>query len=224
MNIRVIFEDNQILVIEKPVNIPVQRDISEDDDVLTILKQYIKEKYNKPGNVYLGLVHRLDRPTGVIMVFARTSKAAGRLSSQIREGSFRKSYFAVTHGRLGKPENRLKHYLLKNSSTNTVRVVVKGTPDSQEAELEYTEVRYSGGLSLMSINLITGRSHQIRVQFSVTGHPLWGDQKYGPRLNKPGQQLALWSTEIEFFHPVSGEKINFRCNPPHEKPWDLFGF
>lgn len=221
-DINILFEDNHILVVEKPVNIPSQADSSNDLDILTLLKQYLKEKYNKPGNVYLGLVHRLDRPVGGIMVFAKTSKAASRLSEQIRKHEFEKKYLAIVRGKLEKSKDTLVHYLLKDSSTNIVKVVSKDTDNSKEAILEYEMIECKEGLSLVKIKLKTGRSHQIRIQFSEIGHPLFGDQKYGVNVNKVGQQIALWSNELRFEHPVTKEKLDFKLLPPKIYPWDLF--
>lgn len=221
-NIPVIFEDNHLLVVEKPVNIPVQEDSSGDPDLLSMLKDYVKHKYNKPGNVYLGLVHRLDRPVGGVMTFARTSKAASRLSEQVRNHEFKKSYLAVVHGKPGENSGRLEHYLLKDARTNTVKVVLSSDPGGKKAVLEYQVVGVNGKLSLVKVNLVTGRSHQIRVQFAAIGHPLFGDQKYGAQLNSPGQQIALWSNLISLRHPTTKEEMTFSSLPPDEHPWDLF--
>jgi len=222
MNIPVIYEDNHILIAEKPVNIPSQKDESEDDDILTLLKNDIKKRYDKPGNVYLGLVHRLDRPAGGVMVFARTSKAAARLSSQMRSGGFKKTYMAVVIGKPESPKGSLKNFLIKDAKTNTVRTTDKTAGGAKPAMLDYEVVEHTEGLSLVRINLLTGRPHQIRVQFSAIGHPLWGDQKYGRDFNKPGQQLALWAVEIAFDHPVTKERISFSSPLPVAEPWSIF--
>lgn len=218
----VIYEDNHLLVVKKPVNMPVQRDSTNDEDLLTVLKKYIKEKYNKPGNVYLGLVHRLDRPTGGIMVFARTSKAASRLSDAIRKREFYKTYLAVVHGILKDKKGKMEDYLLKNKNTNIVNVVDKNTKGAKYAYLEYNVLSESRNFSLVKINLHTGRAHQIRVQFSNAGHFLYGDQKYGRGVNSPGQQIALWSNEISFIHPTTKKNVTFKCNPPDKAPWNRF--
>lgn len=220
--IKVIYEDNHLLVVEKPVNIPVQEDESGDIDMLSILKEDIKRRYNKPGNVYLGLVHRLDRPTGGVMVFAKTSKAASRLSMQVRNREFKKVYFAIVHGM---PQDRigtLKHHLLKDGSSNTVAVLSKPVEGTKEAVLDYAVLEGIMGLSLICLNLHTGRSHQIRVQLSTIGHPLYGDQKYGGKMNKPGQQLALWATEITLIHPIYHQEMTFKSFPPQIEPWTRF--
>ena len=220
--IRIIFEDNHILVVEKPVNIPSQKDKSENDDMLTLLKKDIKERYAKPGNVYLGLVHRLDRPAGGVMVFAKTSKAASRLSEQIRSGSFKKIYYAVVHGNPDKRQGLLRDFLLKDEQTNIVSIADESMPGAKLAILTYEEIDYVNGLSLVKVDLQTGRPHQIRVQFRRIGNPLWGDQKYGRNKSRTGQQLALWAHEVMFRHPVSHETLSFICPLPEKDPWNLF--
>lgn len=220
--VKIIYEDNHLLVVEKPVNIPSQKDESCDRDMLTILKDDLKIRYNKPGEVYLGLVHRLDRPVGGVMVFAKTSKAASRLSEQIRKGEFEKIYLAVVHGRIKENSGRLVNYLLKDMNTNTVFSVSKNVEGAKEAILEYLALEYKEGLNLLRVNLKTGRSHQIRVQLSTLGHPLFGDQKYGSKINKPGQQIALWSNKITLMHPTKNEEMIFYCDPPKTNPWNLF--
>lgn len=214
--INIIYEDNHLLVVEKPINIPVQADISGDMDFLTILKKYIKEKNNKPGNVYLGLIHRLDRPVGGIMVFAKTSKCASRLSEQVRNRTFKKTYYAVVCGKL---ENcgTFKDYLLKNHRENIVIVNKNG----KEAVLDYQLIEYKNDYSLVKINLKTGRAHQIRVQFSSRGHALYGDQKYNKN-SKVGEQIALFSNNITFVHPITKEKLSFTLPIPNRKPWNMF--
>ncbi len=218
--ISLLFEDNHLLVVEKPVNIPTQGDASGDLDLLSLLKEDLKVRYQKPGQVYLGLVHRLDRPVGGVMVFAKTSKAAARLSEQIRTGQFRKTYLAVVHGQPEK-SGRLEHFLAKDRATNTVQVS-SSVAAGKKAILEYEALMEREGLSLVRINLLTGRSHQIRVQFSTIGHPLYGDQKYGASLNTPGQQLALWSHQIKCLHPTKKEEMTFSSSPPPVNPWYLF--
>lgn len=214
---KVIYEDNHLLVVEKPQNVLVQADNTNDLDLLTSLKKYIKEKYNKPGEVYLGLVHRLDRPVGGVMVFARTSKAASRLSNMIRMHEFEKTYLAIVEGMLPE-EGVFEDYLLKLENENKTIVDKNG----KYSKLSYKLLSYTDGLSLVKIKLDTGRSHQIRVQFSSRGYALWGDQKYNFKA-KVGEQIALWSYELKFKHPVRDEIMNFKCNPPIKYPWTLFG-
>ena len=213
---KIIYEDNHLLVVLKPINIPVQEDDSKDLDMLTMIKQYIKEKYNKPGNVYLGLVHRLDRPVSGIMVFAKTSKAASRLSEQIRNHTFKKEYMAVLCGKTPK-KDILVDKLLKNPKTNTTVVSEKG----KEAILSYELIKYKNNYSLVKINLETGRSHQIRVQFSSRGYPLYGDQRYNKKA-LPKQQIALFANRLEFIHPVTKEKLFFEEELPNFEPWNIF--
>lgn len=214
--INVIYEDNHLLVVEKPINIPTQEDNTKDKDLLTILKEYIKEKYNKPGNVYLGLVHRLDRPVGGIMVFARTSKAASRLSEQVRNKTFKKTYNAVVIGNI-ENTGKLKDYLLKDEKRNIVKVDEKG----KEAILNFKKLNFKDNMSLVEINLETGRSHQIRVQMSHHGYPLFGDQKYNKNA-KVGEQIALFAKKIEFAHPTTNELLTFELDLPNRYPFTIF--
>lgn len=219
--LKVIYEDNHIIVVEKPVNIPSQGDKTGDTDMLTIIKEYIKEKYNKPGNVYLGLIHRLDRPVGGVMVFAKTSKAAARLSEQVREKEFQKSYLVIVDGKMEKEKETLEDYLLKNEKTNTSKVVKEGTKNSKYASLDYEVLKYDKelNLSVLKILLHTGRHHQIRVQLSSRGHSIYGDQKYGGRGH--GKQIALWAYKLQISHPVSKEKIEFIDIPEKIGSWKI---
>ena len=213
--IKVLYEDNHILVVEKPINMPTQEDDSKDPDLLNELKKYIKEKYNKPGNVYLGLVHRLDRPVGGVMVFAKTSKAASRLSEQVRVHKLEKSYYAVIEGKL--EEGTLKDKLLKDEKTNNTIV----SPNGKESVLSFKNITYKDGLSLVDIKLETGRSHQIRVQFSSRNHPLYGDQRYNKHA-KVGEQIALFAYKLSFEHPVTKERMEFKLDKPNKYPWNIF--
>ena len=221
--LNVIYEDNHVIVVIKPQNIPTQEDESKDKDLLTMVKEYIKEKDNKPGNVFVGLVHRLDRPTGGVMVFAKTSKAASRLSAQIAENEFKKRYLAVV---LGKPrEKRLKlvNYLQKNARTNTVQVVPELTTGAKRAELEYEVLESKEKVSLVDVKLYTGRSHQIRVQMKHIGCPVYGDVKYGGAKLAKGHNLALWAYELKFVHPTTKENMTFKVYPPEDiVPWNVF--
>lgn len=222
LELKVVYEDNHIIVVIKPQNIPSQGDSSNDMDMLNIVKKYIKEKYNKPGNVYVGLVHRLDRPTGGLMVFAKTSKAASRLSESIKNDEFTKKYLAVLVGKAKYDENTLINYLKKDNKENIVRVVPQLEEGAKYAELKYRTLDFNSKLSLVEIELRTGRSHQIRVQFSSIGNPVFGDVKYGGDIVK-GYNLALWSYKLSFEHPISKQPLNFVCYPPcEETPWKHF--
>jgi len=214
--INIIYEDNHLLVVEKPVNIPVQADDSKDLDLLNMLKEFIKKRDNKPGNVYLGLVHRLDRPVGGIMVFAKTSKCASRLSEQVRTRTLKKTYYAVVEGKV-EIVGTFKDYLLKDQKTNIVKVDKSG----KEAILDYELIDYKDNLSLVKINLKTGRSHQIRVQFSSRNHALYGDNKYNKN-SKVGEQIALFSQQLEFIHPTTKENLKFSLNLKNKYPWNIF--
>lgn len=205
-NLDVLYEDNHIIVVVKPINILSQSDNTKDIDMLNIIKNYIKEKYNKPGNVYLGLVHRLDRPTGGVMVFARTSKSASRLSKQIKEGSLKKTYLAVV------PNFNLKKgtfidYLEKDKNNNSI---ITSKEKGKYAKLNFETITKKNNNALVKIDLLTGRHHQIRVQFSSRGYPLYGDQRYG-KMDK--KQLALFAYKLEFLHPVTKEKMVFKKEP-----------
>lgn len=213
--INILYEDNHLLVVEKPVNVPVQADNSGDKDLLTMLKDYLIKKYNKPGDAYLGLVHRLDRPVGGVMVFAKTSKAAARLSRQIQKHEFKKTYMAVIEGKVSEC-GIFNDKLLKDEKTNMTIVSDKG----KEAELSYNLIDFVNNLSLVKINLKTGRSHQIRVQFASRKIPLYGDQRYNPNAVK--DQIALFASKIEFKHPITNEDVKFELPLPERYPFTLF--
>ncbi|NLX91655.1 MAG: RluA family pseudouridine synthase [Firmicutes bacterium] len=219
--IDILYEDNHLLVVVKPPNLLSQGDQTGDPDLLTILKQDLKERYNKPGNVYLGLVHRLDRPVGGVMVFAKTSKAASRLSDQIRRKVFEKTYIAVIRGLPTKQKDTLIHYLLKDEKTGKVAAVDKGVKGAKEAVLDYEVISYAHPYSLVKINLQTGRPHQIRVQLSKIGFPILGDQRYGGFKDK-FSQIALWAYKISFEHPTLRKKVEFSASPPKRPPWSRF--
>ena len=212
--LNVLYEDNHIIVVEKPFNVLSQGDSTGDLDLLNMVKSYVKEKYNKPGNVYIGLVHRLDRPVGGVMVFARSSKAASRLNKEFNEHSIVKKYLAIVHGKV-KDSDTLKDKILKLDNGNSI-VSDKG----KEAVLDYKLIAYNkdNDMSLVDITLHTGRHHQIRVQFSSRGHSLVGDQRYGKLDNK---QICLFAYYLEFTHPVKKERISFSIKPSGEY-WNLF--
>lgn len=217
--LNVIYEDNQIIVVIKPQNIPTQEDSSKDADMLTLVKNYIKEKYNKPGNVFVGLVHRLDRPTGGVMVFAKTSKAAARLSESIKENELKKNYLAIVLGTLKEKKQKLVNYLKKNEKTNTVSVVGQAVSGAKYAELDYTVISEQKNTSLLKINLVTGRSHQIRAQLSNLGNPIVNDVKYG---SKTKGNLMLWAYELKLVHPTTKQKMTFKVLPDCVGAWKVY--
>ena len=220
-DLKVLYEDNHIIVVEKEPNIPSQGDKTNDIDMLTIVKQYIKEKYNKPGEVYLGLIHRLDRPVGGVMVFARTSKAAARLSEEVRDKVFKKKYLAIVDGKFEKKKDTLEDYLLKNEKNNLSKVVKEEAKNAKLASLDYEELTYNEetNLSVLKIDLHTGRHHQIRVQLSSKGHSIYGDQKYGSRGR--GKQIALWAYSLKLVHPITKEEMTFESLPEKIGSWKI---
>lgn len=220
--IEVLYEDNHLIVVNKPQNMPSQADDTKDLDMLSWVKDYIKEKYNKPGNVYVGLVHRLDRPTGGVMVFAKTSKAASRLSESFKTDEVHKTYFAVVVGTPKEKSGKLVHYLSKNEKENKVVVVPQMTTGAKRAELNYEVLATKDGYSLIKVDLITGRSHQVRVQMQTIGTPIYGDVKYGGE-NMPKAKLNLFAVQLLIDHPVTKDKMRFIVYPPErESKWNLF--
>ena len=220
--LEVLYEDNHVIVVNKPQNIPSQADSSEDENMLDIVKNYIKVKENKPGNVYVGLVHRLDRPTGGVMVFAKSSKAASRLSEQFKTDDVHKTYFAVVVGEPKEKAKRLVHFLKKNERENKVEVVPQFTEGAKRAELDYEVLETKNGYSLVKVNLITGRSHQVRVQMKTIGTPIYADVKYGGE-TMPKGLLNLFAVQLVFDHPTTKDKMRFIVYPPEKtSKWNLF--
>lgn len=222
MNIPILYEDNHLLVVEKQVNIPVQEDRSGDQDMLNLLKNMIKVRDQKPGNVYLALVHRLDRPVGGVMVFAKTSKAASRLSDALRKNMIERTYLAVVRGKPKHQQTTLKHFLYKDRRRNFVHTTSENHPKAKEAILDYKVLDHANNLSLLSIKLHTGRPHQVRVQLSAINTPLYGDQRYGKHVNQPGQQIALWAHTLTFPHTTTNEKKTYKSLPPLTYPWNIW--
>lgn len=216
--LNVLYEDNHLIIVEKEPNVLSQSDITKDKDLFTIVKEYIKEKYNKPGNVYLGLLHRLDRPVGGLMVFAKTSKAAKRMTEQIKNHKFEKTYLAVVNGVIDKNEDIFIDYLRKTPNGNTITTT---KDDGKYAELKYKvlEKNIKDNMTLVEINLKTGRHHQIRVQFSTRGYPLCGDQRYG---KQDMTQIALFAYKIKFNHPITKENMEFKLEPKNNVYWTKF--
>ena len=218
----ILYEDNHILVVMKEQNLASCPDESGDENLLDLLKDYLKRTYDKPGNVYLGLVHRLDRPTGGVMVFAKTSKAAGRLSEQMKTGDFEKRYLTVLNGAPNPESGKLVNYLKKNTINNMVYLSTEGTDGAKYAALDYRVLDKKGALALIEVKLHTGRSHQIRVQFAGIAHPVYGDMRYGGEFAIKGR-LALWAYSLAFTHPVTKERMRFLSEPPaDETPWKFF--
>lgn len=213
--LEVLYEDNHIIVVKKEAGILSQSDITGDTDLLSLVKEYVKIKYNKPGEAYIGLVHRLDRMTSGVMVFARTSKAASRLSEQIRNHEFFKSYYAVVEGEVQK-NGTFEDYLYKNEKE--VKSYVVDSSKGKHAKLNYRLVNTVDNLSLVDVELLTGRHHQIRVQFSSRNHPLVGDSLYGSKYEVP---LMLHCYKLKFIHPTTKEEMEFVLNPTGEN-WDKF--
>ena len=216
--INILYEDNHLLVVEKPINIPVCEDETRDMDLLNLLKKYLKDKYNKPGNVYLGLVHRLDRPVGGVMVFAKTSKAASRLSKQVQDHEMEKTYVAVCEGMVP-DRGEWVDFLRKDSKINQSFVTDK--EHGKEARLSFCRVAFKETFSLVEIYLKTGRSHQIRVQFSSRGFPLVGDAKYNSHSDNK-TNVALFAKRLCFYHPITKEKLVFELDLPKKYPFNLF--
>lgn len=217
--VNVLYEDNHLLAVVKPYGVPSQADETGDKDMLTLGKAYIAQKYCKPGNVYLGLVHRLDRPTGGVMVFARTSKAAARLAAQMRSGAFEKTYLAVLTALPPQSEGALWHHITKNESTHIAHVSDKPGAGAKKAGLEYKVLAERDGLYLVRVKLLTGRFHQIRAQFAHAGAAVYGDMKYGERRIKA--PLALFASALSLNHPTTGERLTFEAQP-QAHPFTLF--
>jgi 23S rRNA pseudouridine1911/1915/1917 synthase len=219
--IDILFEDNHLLVIDKPAGLLSQEDHTGEPDVLTVCKKYIKETYDKPGNVWLGLVHRLDRPVSGVMVLAKTSKAASRISDQIRKRTVIKIYHAVVSGKTPASAVWTDH-LIKDSASNKSRVSNPGG-DAKESSLFFSTLLYhkESDQSLVEIDLKTGRAHQIRVQFSSRNHPIAGDQKYGTSSQKK-MDIALRAAEMRLDHPTLKTKMSFKASLPDSEPWAYF--
>lgn len=224
MSMDILYEDNHLLIVNKPVNMPVQADSSGDLDLQRALKNYLIKEYNKPGEAFLAIVHRIDRPVGGAIVFAKTSKAASRLSDQMRRRAIKRSYYGVCYGSPPKTADQLTDYIANDHRENKSYIVDENHPKGQKAILEYQLLDAHQDYSLLKINLETGRPHQIRIQLAHLGHPLYGDQKYAETYTKPGEQIALWSCNLSFKHPTKDEIIHIESRPPKEKPWTQFGY
>lgn len=220
-NIEILYEDNHLLVVNKPVNMLTQSDNTKDPDLLSLMKEYLRVTYNKPGEAYLGMVHRLDRVTGGVIVFAKTSKAASRLSNQIRLNEWKKSYIVITDNIPKQTKGTMTDYLYKDRKTNNSYVSIKGHKDSKKAVLHFEHVASQKNKSLIDIDLITGRTHQIRVQLSSRNLPIYGDYRYNKNVRK-NSQIKLFAYRLEIIHPTLKEPMVFEAMPPQHGLWNEF--
>ena len=210
----VIYEDNHLIVVNKAPGEIVQGDKTGDTPLLETVRAYIKEKYNKPGNVFCGLVHRLDRPVAGLVVFAKTSKALSRMCELFRNGSVHKTYWAITRNAPAEPQGRLTHWITTVERTNKSTAHPSPRPGAKEARLSYRQIARSDRYNLLEVNLETGRKHQIRVQLSAMGCPVRGDLKYGDKRSNPDGSISLMARHIEFIHPVSGKTLALTAPVP----------
>lgn len=220
---QVLYEDNHIIIVSKTVNEIVQGDKTGDKTLIDSVKQYIKVKYNKPGDVFLGLTHRLDRPTSGIVVFARTSKALSRLNAMFRDGEIHKTYWAITANHPANDEGTLENFIKKNEKLNKSFIAPTETKEAKKAILNYRILSKSDRYYLWEINLLTGRHHQIRCQLAAINCPIKGDLKYGYPRSNPDGGLSLHARKVEFIHPVSKKEISVIAPVPEgDKLWEYF--
>lgn len=219
---RILYEDNHIIVVNKQPSQIVQGDRTGDMPLSEVVKRYIGEKYHKPGDVFLGVVHRLDRPVSGAVIFARTSKALTRLNEMLRKREIRKTYWAVVKNAPLQDEDRLLHYLVRVEAQNKSYPAEEGTRNAQRAELHYRLIGRSKTYSLLEIDLITGRHHQIRAQLAAIGCPIKGDLKYGFPRSNTGGSIHLHARKVEFIHPVSKKEISLLAPPPEDPVWNSF--
>ena len=212
----VIYEDNHIIVVNKRPGEIVQGDKTGDTPLSETIKSYLKEKYNKPGNVFCGVVHRIDRPVGGLVIFAKTSKALSRLNDMLRKGEIHKTYWALVEGKPEKASDTLRNFLVSDGRINKTFIAREGDRDAKESALKYSTVANGDRYSLLEVNLLTGRKHQIRAQLSAIGHPIKGDLKYGARRSNPDGGISLLARRIEFIHPVSKEPVAIEAPLPSE--------
>lgn len=216
---QVLYEDNHIIIVCKRSGEIVQGDKTGDRTLGDVVKEYIKERYAKPGNVFLGVVHRLDRPVSGLVVFARTSKALARLNNMFRDGDVRKTYWAITKNRPTEPEATLTNWLTRNEKQNKSYAYDHEVAGAKKAVLHYRVIGRSDNYTLLEINLMTGRHHQIRCQLANIGCPIKGDLKYGARRSNPDGSISLLAHKIEFIHPVSKEHISIESPLPEDRLW-----
>lgn len=218
-NLQVLHEDNHIIVVNKRVGDIVQGDKTGDKPLSDVVKEYIKEKYDKPGEVFLGVVHRLDRPTTGIVVFARTSKALTRLNELFKNRETQKTYWAVVKNKPAEPSAKLVHYLKRNEKNNTSKAHLKEVPDSKIASLDYKIIRELNNYFALEINLHTGRHHQIRAQLTAIGSPIKGDLKYGADRSNPDGGIHLHARKLTLIHPVTKESLEIIAPVPNDPIW-----
>lgn len=220
----VLYEDNHLLAVNKAAGILVQGDATGDVPLVELCKEYVKKKYRKPGAVFLGVVHRLDRPVSGVVVFARTSKALERMNALFRERETIKTYVAIVCGAPARPEDTLVHWLLKDEKKNKTTIFTKETPGAYRSELSYRALTSQDGHWLLEVNPVTGRPHQIRAQLSAIGCPIKGDVKYGDEEPNPDGSICLHARALEFIHPIKKEKIKFHAPVPSGGLWRRFVF
>jgi 23S rRNA pseudouridine1911/1915/1917 synthase len=221
-SIEVLYEDNHIIAVNKRPSQIVQEDKTGDKPLIEFVKDYIKTKYNKPGEVFLGVVHRIDRPVSGIVIFARTSKAQARLNEMLKARDIRKKYLAIVKNRPPKDSDNLRNYILRNTKQNKSYIYEKEVKDSQLAELNYKLIGSSDNYHLIEIELITGRHHQIRAQLAAIGCPIKGDLKYGAPRSNEDASICLHSYIMEFIHPIKKEQLIITAPPPQNALWKFF--
>lgn len=219
----VVYEDNHLLIVNKASGVPSQSDLTGDPPLTDYAKAYLKEKYAKTGNIFCGLIHRLDRPVSGIMVLAKTSKALARMNEIFRTRQVRKTYLAISSGKPEPASGKLVHWLTKNAKTNVSRAHAQQVRNSNRAELDYRLLANAGDKFLLEVNPVTGRGHQIRVQLAAIGCPIWGDAKYGSKEKDSLGSICLHAYRIAFEHPIRREPMSFSAPPPFERPvWQTF--
>lgn len=216
---QVLYEDNHIIIVNKAPGEIVQGDKTGDTPLSETVGRWIKEKYGKPGNVFVGVVHRLDRPVGGVVVFAKTSKALSRLNAMFRDGQVRKTYWAITANTPSPTEGRLVHHITTRQEGNKSYASATPTKNSKEAALTYRTLSHSDRYTLVEVNLETGRKHQIRVQLAAIGCPIKGDLKYGAKRSNPDGSISLMARRVQFIHPVSGKEIDVTAPVPDDTLW-----